>query len=506
MDSTQSIQIKDLSHTVAGKELFRELEFTIRRDSRIGLVGINGAGKSTLLKILSGELKADSGEIIFPRDLKVGYMPQFPPEHILTLNPHDSLRTIVGDAVEDYEIDEVLFELGFEWETIYEKHINELSGGWQKLVLFGMAIIGRPNLLLMDEPNNYMDNETLSVLEKYLDQRLRTPYIVVSHDRDFLDSNTNQTFFLRDQSIYTFNMPYTQSREALIHQDIAAMEARKAEDKEIERLRRSAKRLSNWAGGNSLAAANAYKSMTKRIRRKVGSKTDVSTERSAGIRLSTEQLTANTLIRIENMNVQTPNGDQLFSTDNVEILPNDRIVVLGRNGVGKSTFLRSLYSGFKEFQEGTQDGRFGFNPRLNIGYFDQSLENLDPQLSVIDTLYKLSTSSKQDCIQKLVLAGFRYQEQNKKVRDLSGGEKARLQLVLLQYMSSSLLILDEPTAHLDVTGIETLESELVDSDSTCIFISHDRRFIYNVANRFFQIIHGKLVEVDSPDNFFSQEP
>jgi ATPase subunit of ABC transporter with duplicated ATPase domains len=350
-----------------------------------------------------------------------------------------------------------------------------------------------------------MDVRARALFEEFVSSSLRVPFIVVSHDRDFLDRFTNQTMFLRDRRLYQFGSPYSRSREELIYQDIAAMEARQAEEKELRRLRSSAKRLALWGDRNNENAARASKNMRKRIDRLEDSRTFVSNDESGNLRISTEQMKADQVVRIEQVTIKTPDGTELFEIDELTLRPGDRVALLGANGVGKSTLLRAIDSNHRRFsQQVDWDYSFRFNPSATIGFFDQDLSALDANITIEGAMIEhIRGVNRQTIVNKLIKSGFPYEQQSLKVSALSGGERARLQLLILQETQHSFLLLDEPTSHLDIMGVEDLEVQLVDSGATCLFTSHDRRFIENVANRILLVRNGRIVEINSLDEFYT---
>lgn len=498
------LSVQRLSLSLDAKELFSDISLTISKNARIGLVGFNGSGKSSFIKVLSGEITPSAGVVVRPKGFIVGIMPQFTPTELSKQIVFDAVKAGAKLPHEDYEIDTILYKLGFEYETIYSKKVSSLSGGWQKLVLFAIALVDQPDLLLLDEPTNHMDLKARAVFTNYLSKSLRIPYVLVSHDRDFLDKHTNQTLFLRDKTIHHFAMPFSASREELLKKDIAALEARKAEEKEIKRLENSAKRLAFWGKAfNNESAASAAKSMEKRIGHLQINKTYTTNETGAHLQIGTKDIKANRALKISSYDVISPGETLLFHIDELVISPGDRIVLLGTNGVGKSTFIHAIYAMYLKFaQNEAIGGSFSFNPRINIGLFDQSLSMTDPNTKVADLLEPLFGNLNLASL-TLRKAGLASEFEYKKVGDLSGGEKARLQLIILEKSNHPFLLLDEPTSHLDIIGVEDLENNLVDNSATCLFTSHDRRFVENVANRFLLINDHQLTEVNSAEPFYA---
>ncbi len=222
--------------------------FAIGEGDRIGLVGANGSGKSTLLRALAGEHEADHGKLATRRGLTVGYAEQELPEHLSDVPLRDAVLEALPAAQRDDEswrVDVMLASLGFPYE-LHERNLCALSGGWQRLALIARASISEPDLLLLDEPTNHLDLAKILHLERWLADEVRGALVIVSHDREVLDRCTNRTIFLRDTKLYDFTAPYSEARRLLTEHDLAAARAREAEEAEVKRLERSAKRLASW--------------------------------------------------------------------------------------------------------------------------------------------------------------------------------------------------------------------------------------------------------------------
>ena len=493
----------ELSFQAGSKALFDGLSFSIEPGDRIGLVGHNGCGKSTLLKLLLRELPIDAGQLHIQRGLKIGLVEQF-------LSP--SLENVPGVAavlekipeseqpVRAYQVETLLQQLGFDADTV-QRPLNTLSGGQKNRVLFARAIIQEPELLLLDEPGNHMDSKAMFFLKRYLSQPDVPAFLMISHDRDLLDSVTQRTLWLRDERGYAFNLPYTQAKEALSAQDEAALKTRQAEEKEIAGLKVSAKRLATWGKVyDNEDLARKAKSMEKRIDKLEQSKTFVTQGSGLSLKVDSEFLKAKQVFIFENETICRPDGQSLFHVEELNFRPGDRIALLGVNGSGKSSCIEALMRAYQA-ETGSQTST-RFNPNVRIGYFDQELSAFDQETGIADWVRTRCRASEEDIKQTLIQWGFPYVEHDRRVNVLSGGERARILLLTFQLDQPNLLIMDEPTNHIDLQGKEELEIDLVKPGISLLFTSHDQRFIQNIATRFWWIHNGTLTELHDSDVYF----
>lgn len=500
------ISVIDLSYQAGTKSLFDNLSFSIEAGDCIGLVGHNGCGKSTLLKLLLEELTFDSGQLHRQRGLKVGLVEQFlvpslegltAAQAVLLSLPQED-RSFLG-----YQVDTLLQTLGFDDQT-QQQTLNCLSGGQKNLVLFARAIIQEPELLLLDEPGNHMDSQAMYFLKKYLTSGAAPSFLMISHDRDLLDSVTKRTLWLRDERCYAFNQSYSEAKVALAAQDDAAQKARESEDKEIDKLKLSAKRLAMWGKVyDNEDLARKAKSMEKRVDKLELQKTFVSQGNGLSINIDAEFLKAKQVFVYENERVFNPAGQPLFDIDYLKFKPGDRIALLGVNGSGKSSCIERLMSVYQTQIDKQIHTRF--NPNVRIGYFDQELTQFEAPIAIADWVQGYCTSSEDEIRKTLIHWGFPYADHSRRVNVLSGGERARLLLLTFQLDQPNLLIMDEPTNHIDLQGKEALEQDLIQDGLSLLFTSHDQRFIENVATRFWWINENNLVEIHDSGEYFSAQ-
>ncbi len=486
--------------------VFEDVSFQLD-SAKTALVGENGAGKSTLLKCLTGELTLTSGKVVRSRGVHVGYVPQEIPPHF----PAQTLRAVlesalpVQDGSEDWKVDVLLDDLSISAETAAAP-FGRLSGGWQRLMLIAaQARLTEPNLLILDEPTNHLDIANINTLERWLMDDLDMPMLIVSHDREFLDRMTERTIFLRGDGAHAFRVPFAQAREELIRRDVAAAKQRALEEKEIARLERMVQRYKAWGVLNS-DFHKKQKSTEKRIARLEAARTQTYRQRVRRLDLAEGEIEAKTALRIEKFDVMVPGGGRkLFTIDKLALAKGDRAVILGVNGAGKSTLLTALRDAFSK-SGAHYDGQapVRFNPGIDLVYFDQRMQALPLDQTLIGYL---SDSQKLDTgmVALLAKAGFPFGRIQSKIAELSFGERARLMFLKLRLMRPNFYLLDEPTNHLDIEGQEDLEGQLEEADVSCVFVSHDRFFTRAAANRFFEIRKGKLIEVDSAEDFYDAQ-
>ncbi len=487
------------------KTLFRELDLTINTNDRIGMVGHNGSGKSTLLSILEGAASPDSGDISRNRALHLETVEQFISPSLLDLTLIEALVSklpVEEKITSRYKAEQLLAGLGFS-DHEHSFRVADLSGGQQNRLMFARAIITEPNVILFDEPTNHLDLNTLLIFENHL-KSMRAAFLLISHDREFLDSVTNRTVFLRDERIYNFSMPYSKARSELEELDIAAQQTRDQEEKTIKKLEASAHRLAVWGKvyDNEKLAKKA-KTMEKRINRLKDEQTFVSRGSGLNLTIDVGSAQANRMLHIEQQAIAAPDGKPLFNIEDLMIRPGERVALLGHNGVGKTTLINLIMNEYRHNKDGDI---VKFNPQCDIGYYDQELQLLNPDLGLMETIRANCDGPDSGHRASLIKAGFPFKDLDKKVGLLSGGEKARIMFLIIKHNQPNFLILDEPTNHIDIQGKEELEEQILDTNATVLITSHDRRFVDNIAERFVVINDGQLKAINYADQFYSSNP
>lgn len=498
------INIQSLGVTLSDP-LFENLTFTISKGDRIGLVAANGRGKSTLLGCLAGRFEPTTGEITRARGLRVGYVKQDIPEEAKSSTLYDWVLSALPQDQADYEswrVDVVLDDLKVPVD-LHQKPLSDLSGGWQRTALLAAAWITEPDVLLLDEPTNHLDLHRIGLLQNWLgDLPKDTPVVIISHDRAFLDATTNRTLFLRADHSRVFPLAYTRARAALDDAD-AADERRFANDlNKANQLRKQAAKLKNIGiNSGSDLLVNKTKQLSDRAAKIEAATKPAYKEKSAGdIRLTNSGTHAKALITLDDVQVTTPDGRELYRTQKKWINQGDRIVLLGTNGTGKTRLINMIYQALRGEERSIKCA-----PSVVLGYSDQHLSQLDDADTPMTAVAGQFDVGDQRARGLLASAGVNIQMQDTKISALSGGQKSRLAMLILRLQQPNFYLLDEPTNHLDIEGQEALEAELTGHGASCLVVSHDRSFLRNVGTRYWQVDRKRLIEVDDPEAFLSTE-
>ncbi|KQU81732.1 ABC transporter [Ensifer sp. Root31] len=499
------INIRNLAVTLS-TSLFSNLNLSIAAGDRLGIVAANGRGKSTLLRSIGGSFEPTAGEITRSRGLTIGHVEQNVPAQLLPLSFHAAVLSALSSEQADSEswrVDIVLDSLEVP-EALRERAVADLSGGWQRLALLARVWVTDPDALLLDEPTNHLDLAKIARLESWLNALPRdVPVLIASHDRAFLDATTNRTLFLRPDQSPVFTLPYSQARAAVDEFDASEERRYQRDMKVAQQLRRQAAKLNN-IGINSGSDLLTIK--TKQLRQRADRLEDAAKpahqERSAGvIRLANRGTHAKILVTLDDIRVETPDGTPLFRTGKRWICQGDRIVLLGENGAGKTRLVNLIRTAIEEPERGPETLKA--TPSLVLGYSDQALAGLSDKETPLVALSRRFSLGDQKVRSLLAGAGVGIDMQDKPVGRLSGGQKARLAMLLLRLREPNFYLLDEPTNHLDIEGQEALEDELMKNEVSCLLVSHDRSFVRNIGNRFWLIEKRRLVEVEDPEAFFA---
>jgi ATPase subunit of ABC transporter with duplicated ATPase domains len=499
------IDIRNVGVTLSAP-LFHGLSFSINSGDRFGLVAANGGGKSTLLSCIAGAMEPSEGEITRSRGLVIGHVEQDVPPALMDCTFHRAaLEALPADrrTNEGWRVEAALASLSTP-EALWTMPLKQLSGGWRRLAMLARVSVTEPDVLLLDEPTNHLDLGRIVELEAWLNALPReTPVVIASHDRAFLDATTNRTLFLRPEGSQIFSLSYTRARSALDEADVSQERRYKRDMKAARQLRQQAAKLHN-IGVNSGSDLLVVK--TKQLKQRAEKLEDeakpANSERSAGaIKLASRETHAKVLVALENVAVETPAGALLFRTGKQFIRQGDRIVLLGANGAGKTQFVKMLRNAI-ENPDAAQNG-IRATPSVILGYGDQALANIADAETPHDAVIGRFSVGDQRARALLAGAGLSIEMQSRPVGRLSGGQKARLGLLLLRLAQPNFYLLDEPTNHLDIEGQEALEGELMAQQASCLLVSHDRSFVRAVGNRFWLIERKRLIEVDGPEGFFA---
>ncbi|MBN6011195.1 ABC transporter ATP-binding protein [Streptococcus oralis] len=510
------LQANKIERSFAGEVLFDNINLQVDERDRIALVGKNGAGKSTLLKILVGEEEPTSGEINKKKDISLSYLAQdsrFESENTIydeMLYVFDDLRRTetqlrqmeleMGEkSGEDldklmadydrlsenfrqdggftYEADIRAILNGFKFdESMWQMKIAELSGGQNTRLALAKMLLEKPNLLVLDEPTNHLDIETIAWLENYL-VNYSGSLIIVSHDRYFLDKVATVTLDLTKHSLDSYVGNYSRFVE-LKEQKLAT------EAKNYEKQQKEIAALEDFVNRNLVRASTTKRAQSRRKQLEKMERLDKpeAGKKSANMTFQSEKTSGNVVLTVANAAIGY-DGEILSEPINLDLRKMNAVAIVGSNGIGKSTFIKSIVDQIP-FIKGEK--RFGAN--VEVGYYDQTQSKLTPSNSVLDELWNdFKLTPEVEICNRLGAFLFSGDDVKKSVGMLSGGERARLLLAKLSMENNNFLILDEPTNHLDIDSKEVLENALIDFDGTLLFVSHDRYFINRVATHVLEL-------------------
>ncbi|AQY36787.1 ABC transporter ATP-binding protein [Bacillus thuringiensis] len=508
------LQVNGLSKLYGAETILANIKLEVQTKDRIALVGRNGAGKSTLLKIIAGELSHDGGEIIKPKDVSIGYLAQNTGletsltiwDEMLTVFTHlqqmetklrklekemgkeenFSNEAIYERLLADYDqlqlnykdqggyqyeadIRSILSGLGFPVET-HQTTISTLSGGQKTRLALGKLLLTKPDLLILDEPTNHLDIETLTWLEQYL-QGYPGAILIVSHDRYFLDKLVTQVYEISNKESRRFvgnYSKYLDLKSALYDQEMKRYEKQQDEIAKLEDFVQK-----NIARASTTKRAQSRRKQLDRMElltRPLGD------SKSASFHFDIEKQSGNDVLQVKDATIGYEE-DPIIEHVTMRLTRGDSVALVGPNGIGKSTLLKSIVNKLPLL-----NGNVSFGSNVSVGYYDQEQANLTSSKRVLNELWDEYPLQPEKEI-RTILGNFLFTGDDvlKPVSSLSGGQKARLALAKLMMQKSNLLILDEPTNHLDLNSKEILENALIDYPGTLLFVSHDRYFINRVT-------------------------
>lgn len=509
------IQLNNVTKNFVVNEVFSNVKMEINDKDRVAIVGRNGAGKSTLLKIISGEIDFDNGERTVSKDTTIGYLSQ---EFIVRedLSIYEEMITCFNEIIElekelekisyeltseniesnpglldkydrlqnqvlthkDYhyksKIDSVLYGLDFDKE-VFDKKISTFSGGEKTRLSMAKLLLSEPDLLILDEPTNHLDMENVAWLENYLSS-YNGAIVIVSHDRYFIDKVVNVVYNLEFGKLKKYVGNYSNFLRQYEEDYEKNLKEYVSQQKDIKRL-------------EEFVQKNIARSSTSKMaksRQKVLDKMEIidnprKDDKAANIEFRIKEQSGRDVLIVNDL--QVGYEEQVGQKYNFSVYKGDRIAVVGKNGIGKSTLIKTIAKKQKEL-----GGNIQYGSKVSLGYYDQKQAEFESSKTILNELWDEYPLMKEAEV-RTVLGRFLFRGDDvlKIVRDLSGGEKARLQLAKLMLEKNNLLILDEPTNHLDITSKQVLEEALENYEGTILFVSHDRYFINKIANKVFDI-------------------
>lgn len=510
------IQLNNVTKNFVVNEIFSNVKMEINDKDRVAIVGRNGAGKSTLLKIISGELSFDSGERTVSKNTTIGYLSQefivredlsiyeemitcfdeiisleanleklsyeLTPENIENdpglLDRFDRLQNEVLTH-KDYhyksKIESVLYGLDFT-KDVFDKKISTFSGGEKTRLSMAKLLLSEPDLLILDEPTNHLDMENVAWLENYLSS-YNGAIVIVSHDRYFLDKVVNVVYNLEFGKIKKYVGNYSKFLKQYEEDYEKQLKEFTSQQKDIKRLEEFVQK--NIARASTSKMAKSRQKVLDKMELIDNPKKD---DKAANIEFNIKEQSGRDVLMIENLKVGY-DGKQVGNAYNFSVYKGDRIAIVGRNGIGKSTLIKTIAK-----KQNAISGSVHYGSKVSLGYYDQKQAEFESSKTILNELWDEYPLMKEAEV-RTVLGRFLFRGDSvlKIVRDLSGGEKARLQLAKLMLEKNNLLVLDEPTNHLDITSKQVLEDALENYEGTIVFVSHDRYFINKIANKVLDI-------------------
>lgn len=516
------LQANNLARRFADVTLFENVNFNIQTRDRIALVGRNGTGKSTLIEQIMGMEPISEGTISKAKDVKIGYLEQHvaidsdrtiweemltvfedklalrqeslkaadrlahlserpdSPDYLEALKDYDRIQEkMVQDNVYSIESDIRMVLHGFRfYEEDYNRSVHSLSGGQKTRLALARILLMDYDLLILDEPTNHLDMETLSWLEGFL-ASYKGALLLVSHDRYFLNKVANQVFELRNQTLHHYKGNYDfylKEKDLRMRQEIQAYEKQQVDIAKLEEFIQK-----NISRASTTKRAQSRRKQLEKMDRIEKPKQD---QKAPRIQFLADKESGQRVLDVQGLAIgYDPQKPALADQIDLELKRQDAIAIVGPNGVGKTTFLKTLLG-----QIPALSGDIKMGTNVSIGYYDQNVNQLNPDLTVLETLWQAHDLTDEWKVRS-ILGSFLFTGESveKKVSMLSGGEKARLSLALLATDHDNTLLLDEPTNHLDIDSKEVLEDALIEYDGTLLFVSHDRYFINRIATQILEI-------------------
>ena len=521
------VSIDNVTVSFGGWDLFKDISLLINPRDRIGLVGKNGAGKTTLLKVIMGMQPPTSGVITMSGDTTLGYLPQQMKVHDTTtlveetakafeevlhleremerltaeiaqredyeseeygelvhrLSEATERHNLLGGESRDAQIERTLLGLGFKREDLH-KPTSTFSGGWRMRIELAKLLLRRPSVFLLDEPTNHLDIESIQWLEGYL-KEYPGAVLLISHDRDFLDNVTNRTVELLLGKVYDYKVPYSQYVVLRKERREAQIAAYNNQQRLIEKTEEFIEKFRYKP-----TKSNQVQSRVKQLERL--DRIEIDEEDLSALNLKFPPAPRSGQIVAEIKEVGKSFGEKrVFAGANFTIEKGDKIALVGRNGEGKTTLARILI-GELEPSEGSV--KVGAN--VSLGYYAQNQDDLmDGDFTVYDTLDKVAVGDIRTRLRDILGAFlFRGEDVDKKVRVLSGGERSRLAMARMMLSPHNLLVLDEPTNHMDMRSKDILKEALLKYDGTLVVVSHDREFLDGLVDKIYEFRDGGVKE------------
>ena len=538
------LDVNKISKNFGYGQLFEDVSFSLNEGESISIVGPNGCGKSTLLKIIAGLEKADKGIVNIKKDARVSYLDQtgssvnderevyqilrstfktinemenrlnkMQQQLLLSMpqNKYDELMekycnlleqfSLMGGYDVEVNINTVVEGLKIDKSILHQSY-NNLSGGEKTLVQLAKALLYKPDLFLLDEPTNHLDIDRIEWLEGYI-KSFKGATVIVSHDRYFLDKMSNKILAINNAFAKVYATNYSGYLQEVEHEFEKQMADYKNQQLIIKRLEERIKYFSErgMATNSSTLCDRAHSLQTQLDRIKKNAVQRPKETKKIDVGFKEDKKSSKTIVSTKNLTVVVPNGKTILKNVNMNICAKEKVALIGANGSGKSTFIKTVM--------GKQDlqvlGEVFVGPSVKVGYLPQIIEFKNGEQGLLEYFKEELALNEQQARRILAKFQFYKEDVNKKVENLSGGEKIRVKLAELLQQKINTLIFDEPTNHIDIPTKEVLEDAIESFDGTLIFVSHDRFFINKFADKVIEFCGGETTEYVGNYDYYKEQ-
>lgn len=501
------VQFNEVSKQFVGQSILEKISFTIDNKDKIGLIGLNGAGKSTIIKIMLGKERIDSGNVFVNNNIVIGYLSQnhdfedqkntiieelytvFKEEKEILdkinylnnkLKFNENINEILSEieklntkyeALDGYSVDYKVKQVitGLELNHIENSLICELSGGEKTRLTLAKLLLKNPDLLILDEPTNHLDLVSIEWLEDYL-KKYNKAFLIVSHDRIFLDNVCSKIFELENKKLYKYNGNFS---DFILQKEMILKGELKRYEKEQEKIKKLEEYIERNRAGRMAKQAKGRQKILDRIE---SPNDPIFNPNRMKLKFKAKNSSGDNVLELKNIS-KTFDNKKVLNNINFKLYKGEKVGIIGKNGIGKSTLLKIITNGLK-----ADSGEVILGSRVDLGYYDQDHQNLYPENTILQEINTSINYTEQYL--RTVAGGFLFTADDvlKKISTLSGGEKVRVSFIKLLQNEPNLLLLDEPTNHLDIYSIEILEDALEQFDGTMLLVSHNRHFLNSVCN------------------------
>lgn len=511
------VQFNEVSKQFVGQSILEKISFTIDNKDKIGLIGLNGAGKSTIIKIMLGKERIDSGNVFVNNNIVIGYLSQkhdfedqkntiieelytvFNEEKEILdkinylnnkLKFNENINEILSEieklntkyeALDGYSVDYKVKQVitGLELNHIENSLICELSGGEKTRLTLAKLLLKNPDLLILDEPTNHLDLVSIEWLEDYL-KKYNKAFLIVSHDRIFLDNVCSKIFELENKKLYKYNGNFS---DFILQKEMILKGELKRYEKEQEKIKKLEEYIERNRAGRMAKQAKGRQKILDRIE---SPNDPIFNPNRMKLKFKAKNSSGDNVLELKNIS-KTFDNKKVLNNINFKLYKGEKVGIIGKNGIGKSTLLKIITNGLK-----ADSGEIILGSRVDLGYYDQDHQNLYPENTILQEINTSINYTEQYL--RTVAGGFLFTADDvlKKISTLSGGEKVRVSFIKLLQNEPNLLLLDEPTNHLDIYSIEILEDALEQFDGTMLLVSHNRHFLNSVCNTIYMLDENGL--------------